>query len=294
MPPFESQARSLNKSTTRSSLYTYKKAPKHIKSTYNVIPKSIKNQSKKPFPNAITNSELVARVKYALKKHGYGSNTLLATSLCCDEVNRDLEKAFSECYGDNFTMGGLAGVPFGGVTSFGAMAHHIPDGGSCLIVYGPHVGMDSKGNLGTVERRGRIHSGPCCGSACAAAAYVSAVYAGFQKAAKLPLGMDIEQHFVGQLLLPHAERLDKAAHPQEELPRILYEENNKMIQRIVNKACREVAGNGKIALLGGIQINTPQGEPDQFVPMNFELLNNEGDVIDRFEKAFKGDVEIDC
>jgi len=191
-------------------------------------------------------------------------------------------------------MGGLAGVPFGGVTSFGAMAHHIPDGGSCLVIYGPHVGMDSKGNLGTVERRGRSHSGPCCGSACAAAAYVSAVYAGFQKAAKPAPGNDIEQHFVGQLLLPHAERLDKATHPQEELPRILYEENDRMIKKIVKKACKEVAGNGKIALLGGIQINTPQGEPDQFVPMNFELLNNKGDVIDRFEKAFKGDVEIDC
>ena len=58
-------------------------------------------------------------------------------------------------------MGGLAGFPFGGVTGFGAMAHHIPDNGSCLVVYGPHVGIDSRGIVGTVERRGRKHGGAC-------------------------------------------------------------------------------------------------------------------------------------
>jgi len=31
----------------------------------------------------------------------------------------------------------LAGFPFGGVSSFKAMARHIPVGGNCLIVYAP-------------------------------------------------------------------------------------------------------------------------------------------------------------
>lgn len=277
-----------------SSINTRRNGRNMAKHVINTNRKLRHDMSKrKPFSNAITNNELVARVTSALQKYGYGNSTLLATSLCCDEVTRDLEKAFSDRYGDNFSMGGLSGIPFGGVTSFSAMAHHIPDGGSCLIVYGPHVGMDRKGNLGTVERRGRRESGPCCGSACAAASYVSAVHAGLQMAAERA-GMDMEQHFVGELLLPHADRLDMALHPQEELPRILYEENHKMIKKIVSRACSEVAGNGKIALLGGIQINTPQEEPDQFVPMNFELLNNKGEVIDNFEKAFVDELEIEC
>jgi hypothetical protein len=33
--------------------------------------------------------------------------------------NAQLEKDFSKHYTDNFNMGGLAGFPFGGVTSFG-------------------------------------------------------------------------------------------------------------------------------------------------------------------------------
>lgn len=259
------------------------------------IPKPMRKDHR-PFRDSMTNSELVARVTSALRKYGYDkNNTLLATSLCCDEVNRDLERAFIEHYGDNFVMGGLAGVPFGGVTSFGAMAHHIPDGGSCLIVYGPHVGMDRNGKLGTVERRGRSHSGACCGSACAAADYASAVSKGIQKKAKPSptVSVDIEQYFIGKMLIPYAERLEKAANPQEELPRILYEENNRMMKKIVSKACGEVSGNGKIALLGGIQINTLKEEPDRFLPINFELLNNKGAVIDKFEEAFAGDYEVD-
>jgi hypothetical protein len=62
---------------------------------------------------------LVGKVTGALKQYGYGESSLLACSLCCDEVNRVLEKDFSKHYTDNFNMGGLAGFPFGGVTSFG-------------------------------------------------------------------------------------------------------------------------------------------------------------------------------
>ena len=35
------------------------------------------------------------------------SNTLLATSLCCDELARTLEDDFLDVYGKNFNLGGL-------------------------------------------------------------------------------------------------------------------------------------------------------------------------------------------
>ena len=62
--------------------------------------------------------------------------------------------------------------------STSAMASHIPDGGHCLVVYGPHVGVDSTGAVGTVERVGRANGGACCGSAIAAAGYVESAYLG--------------------------------------------------------------------------------------------------------------------
>ena len=105
------------------------------------------------FPNALSNEELVTRVVTKLSSMGYtGANTLLATSLCCDELARQLEDDLTGIYGNNFNLGGLvAGFPFAGNTGFGAMAAHIPDDGYCLIAYGPHVGLAADGTVGKVE-----------------------------------------------------------------------------------------------------------------------------------------------
>ena len=50
------------------------------------------------------------------------------------------------------------------------MCTHIPGCGHCLLVYGPHVGIDQSGVAGSLNRRGMAEPGPCCGSAAAAAA----------------------------------------------------------------------------------------------------------------------------
>jgi len=234
------------------------------------------------FPKAMTNAELVSMVTETLKEYGYGESSLVATSLCCDEVNRVLEKDFSKHYTDNFSMGGLAGFAFGGVTSFGAMAHHIPDGGSCLVVYGPHVGVDKEGNVGVVNRRGRAAPGACCGSACAALGHVSCVHKGEAKdvdASVFEDPVNAQQNMVGKLLMPHAERLVNAAQPMVELPHALYDAQKKLMDDIIAAGCQEVAGEGKIALLGGIQINTPEDETDYFLPLNFEVRSNKNATI---------------
>lgn len=216
----------------------------------------------------------------SLSAFGYGSSTLLATSLCSDEVNRELDEEFASRFGDNFNMGGLAGFPFAGITGFGAMAAHIPVGGSCLVVYGPHVGVDADGNVGKVNRRGQKASGSCCGSAAAAASYVAGVYCGECDPSMIPKDcIDIQQHFVGSLLLPHAERLANSADPQVELPFALYDAQKQLMDKIVSQACGAVPGKGKIALLGGIQINTPSGTSDYFVPLGFEIRDNHGDLV---------------
>jgi hypothetical protein len=160
------------------------------------------------------------------------------------------------------------------------MAHHIPDGGSCLIVYGPHVGVDSDGRVGTVDRRGRKKGGSCCGSAVAAAMYVNSVMKGGDKACLPCEPLDAQQAYVGDMLLPFGERLEHAREPMVELPHALFEAQDRLMKTIVHKACKEVAGRGKIALLGGIQINTPDRVSDYFMPLRFELLNNRGVVIE--------------
>jgi len=233
------------------------------------------------FPGALSNTDLITRVQNILEPHGYGDTTLLATSLDCDEVNRSLERELVKSYGDNFSMGGLAGFPFGGVTSFCAMAHHIPTGGSCLLVYGPHVGVDSDCAIGKIDRRGRETRGVCCGSSAAAWNYVKQVRKGDVKAAGIPKHpMDAQQTWVGKLLLPHAARLEMSKNPEVELPLALFDAQDEFMKKIVDVGCREIAGNGMICLLGGVQINTPKDTSDYFLPKVFEIRTNNGDLVE--------------
>eukprot|EP00978_Attheya_sp_CCMP212_P003677 scaffold7745_cov55-Attheya_sp.AAC.4 len=233
------------------------------------------------FPGALKSTELASRVESALSKHGYDNKTtLLATSLCCDEVNRELEQTMIDVYGENFSMGGLAGFAFGGVTSFCAMAHHIPEGGSCAVLYGPHVGIDDKGNVGKINRRGRMCSGACCGSAAAAMGYVKSVKSGEVKAAAPPQECtDAQQTFVGNMLLPYGQRLEDAKNAQVELPLALFDSQDELMQKIVAGGCGEVHSPGNIALIGGIQINTPAGTSEFFLPKVFEIRNNKGELV---------------
>lgn len=233
----------------------------------------------KAFPNALPNSALVGKVTEKLTKAGFTKqNTLVATSLCCDELARPLEKAFGlDYYGEHFSMGGLAGFPHGGQTSFGAMCAHIPDCGHCFLVYGPHVGVDSKGTVGTVERRGRAAGGACCGSATAACGHVLSVRGGANPQDGGVDIIDAQQANVGNLLMPYADRLAAASEDnlQVELSYSLQDSQQKMIEKIVKNGASSVA-DGMIAVLGGVQLNTPPEMEDYYWPKHFDLYDNKG------------------
>jgi hypothetical protein len=238
------------------------------------------HQAVDTFPGALTNHELVKKIGSTLRSAGYDEEKmLLATSFCCDELNRSLEVDLANKFRCNFNMGGLAGFPFGGPTGFGAMASHIPDGGSCLIVFGPHVGVDSTGAAGTVERRGLVDGGPCCGSAVVASNYVAGVLAGKIAEQTVPDdALDAQQYFVGKILLPYAEQLEKADDRMMELPNVLYDAQSKLMKRLVERAASTVV-SGDIAVVGGIQINTPEGFTDYFLPLSFNVYDNKGQLM---------------
>lgn len=259
-------------------------------------------------PTALPNKLLVDKLVSCTSKHldPDSSKILLATSLCCDEVNRPLEDDLLSALHteQHFAMGGLAGFPFGGVTAFGAMAHHIPDNGHCVIVYGPHVGFDTDGSIGTVPRRGKVVGGNCCGSAIAAIQFVADQADVPKKRGRKPVCKDltdIQQTFVNNMLLPYANRLmatgksNTAEDPKSptksnttestdtpimwNLPLSLFDAQHSLLQKILDKACKEVPAGSKIMLVGGIQINTPAGGSDYFLPLHSEILDHTGNVL---------------
>ncbi len=234
----------------------------------------------KNFPGAIDNKELVTSVVNKLSGKGYTQeNTLLATSLCCDELARQLEDDFTGVYGSNFNLGGLAGFPFAGDTGFGAMAAHIPDDGYCLIVYGPHVGLAADGTVGKVERSGIALVDNCCGSAIAASGYLQRITdGGADITTKIQDFTDFQQNAVQELILPHGKRLSDAENRMAELPYALYDSQNVLLRKIVSKGSLGIKRG--VALLGGVQINTGPDTLDYFHPLSFDFMNYRGEITE--------------
>mmetsp|Transcript_14135 Transcript_14135/g.21121 ORF Transcript_14135/g.21121 Transcript_14135/m.21121 type:complete len:308 (+) Transcript_14135:122-1045(+) len=239
------------------------------------------------FPGAMNNKDLVSNVVNHLASKGFtGANSLLATSLCCDELARQLEDDFNGIYGNNFNLGGLAGFPFAGNTGFGAMSAHIPDDGYCLIVYGPHVGVAADGTVGKVERSGVELVDTCCGSAVAASNYVMGITdGGAEITTKLQEFTDFQQGAVKELILPHGKRLSEAENRMVELPYALYDSQNMLMSEIVKKGSTGIKRG--LALLGGIQINTGPDTLDYFVPLKFDLMNYRGKITEEMLPSLK-------
>ena len=243
---------------------------------------NIMEKAKTVFSGVISAHQLARSIDVVLSKHGYNKETtLLATSFDCDELNRDFEDELCAIYGNNFQMGGISGFPFGGVTAFGAMARHIPLKGNCLVVYGPHIGIDFDGVVGKVNRRGHHGSGVCCDIA--ARSYVEAVRAGKTIHSPDPSDpIDAQQIFVNTALLKHAERLEQAEDPNVELAHALFDCIDELMGRIEKKCYSghsDIADGTLIAFLGGIQVNTAEGTPEYFLPKKFELKNSKGEIV---------------
>jgi len=242
------------------------------------------------FPGAMSNQELANKVVDVLATKGFEgrSNTLLATSLCADELARRLEDDFVKVYGNNFNLGGLSGFPFAGNTGFGAMAAHIPDDGYCLVIYGPHVGISRDGTIGKVEREGIKLVDNCCGSAIAASAYLEGITSGGAGiTTKIQEFSDFQQGAVQELILPHGKRLKDAENRMLELPYALYESQDVLMQDIVKRGAPGTKAG--VALLGGIQINTGPSTLDYFHPLRFDYMNNAGEVVQEMLDLITGD-----
>ena len=257
----------------------------------NNVDQSIKTH----FPGALTTADFAKTLKATLETKGYTmEKTLLATSFCCDEINREFEGDLTNIFGKNFNIGGLSGAPFGGVTAFGAMTAHIPKGGDCCLVYGPHVGIDSNGEVGKVDRRGQKESDASCGSAQVALAYVKEV-----REAKVPKRgapdmstedfADAQQILVNNSLLPLTSRILYSKEPMAELPRALFDVQDELMTKLIKMGLAGVGKHspkGTIVKVGGIHINTPQGHEDHFYPLKFEIFDQKGEVIEDFEMKY--------
>jgi len=153
--------------------------------------------------------------------------------------------------------------------------------------YGPHVGVSKSGQVGKVERSGIKLVDNCCGSAIAASNYLKGIVEGGATiTTAIQEFTDFQQGAVQELILPHGKRLTDAKDRMVELPYALYDSQDVLMQAIVQKGAGGIKKNG-LALLGGIQINTAPDTLDYFLPLRFDYMNNEGEVLENLLPQLK-------
>ena len=194
------------------------------------------------------------------------SKVLLATSLCSDEINAPSVTFYNIMFGP-FVMGGLSGFPFAGITGMSAFASHIPDGGCGFIFYGPHIGITRDGELGKMCRPRQVDAGASCGA-------LMLALDRFRDPEYRPI-LDEADYQQGRLelsLLPHRGEILNAADPVKAITEAAYREIDRQV-RINLAGAKNAFKVEKVALLGGIIINTDHGLDDYVAVRSFEVVN---------------------
>ncbi len=193
------------------------------------------------------------------------SRVLMATSVCSDDINVPSTTFFNVLFGP-FIMGGLGGLPFAGQTGMTAFAHHIPDDGSAFIFYGPHIGITMYGELGKMYRPRQEQTGNSCGA-------LMLALSRFQNQDYEPVidEDDYQQMKLEQSLLSYRDRILKSDNPEKEITETTYDIINKKIHEHI-ASCSDEFQVERVALLGGIIINTDYGLDDYFDARNFEVI----------------------
>lgn len=221
----------------------------------------------KKFPMAMNAKDTSIHFLGILKqKHRFDiSRMLMATSLCSDEINNPDTSFFNVLIGP-FVMGGLGGIPFAGITGMTAFAHHIPDGGSAFIFYGPHIGINQEGKLGEVWRPGQQKAGKSCGALMNALGRLRD--SGYQPE---QTEHDFQQYYLEKSLVGFRDEIFNHKEPEWAITEKTYDQIDRLIHTYIHKTKNEFRVK-RIALLGGIIINTNTGLDDYFVPRNFEVM----------------------
>lgn len=215
---------------------------------------------KRHYPEAVTIKSLAEQIIRDLNANNLSiSKTIWATSLCADEANNALN-VFSVLFAGSgpFRLGGISGLPFIGKTGLLAFASHIPTNGGAFIIYGPHIGITNKGELGKIRREEQAADSNCCGS----------ISMGIEVAKKGTKPAEIDrldpqQNRVEQILFEKRDEIINASNPIKVATEIIYKRAHRRIHEMISLS--EDAFKGTLVYtMGGILINSNWEKEDCF------------------------------
>jgi len=236
---------------------------------------SFEDRVKQHYPKAITQSAFREKMRDELA-NGHSidiSKVLLATSVCADDIIAvrgpempSHKTRLKQDFLGPFSMGGLAGLPYSGLTGMLTVGHHIPEGGSVLIAYGPHIGISDQGEPGKLLRPGQ----PVESSACGALTLALKHFQSSQDYRPAYDDDDTEQMTLERRLLPFRGHILAADHPLKAATDCAYNIIHGLIGRYLH-AQKKAFNCNTIALAGGVIINTGSQHEDYFDLRHFSV-----------------------
>lgn len=192
--------------------------------------------------------------------------TILATSVCSDEIIRSATN-FRDYVSIKtpFQLGGLAGFPFTGLTGIGAFTAHIPDDGFAIIIYGPHIGFSENHGIGKVIRSGQHVESTCCGALVGALNTLKS-----EDISEPDQEYDYQQWKLIDELKEGRKDIIESENQLIAATDLMFDKINERVKSLIEKSSSRLSGM-KIALLGGIIINTDAGKPDWFEEREFDV-----------------------
>ncbi len=180
---------------------------------------------------------------------------LLGQSTCVDDVINTKSPFENHAVKGPFNFGGLAGLPFTGITGLNAFAHHVPDSGAALLFVGPHIGFSKKQGWGKIKREGQKQSSACCGALVAALVKLQTPGSIMTRPPREP---DYQEEVIEQLALRHKHEILESKEPLITLTKLVYKEAEQQIQNLPHE---EINCKYSILIVGVI-INIDHGNPD--------------------------------
>jgi len=165
-----------------------------------------------------------------------------------------------------FCLGGISGAPLTGKTGYNAFAHHVPDNGNIVLLFGPHVGITSTGEVGSTLRSGQSNHSTACGAtigAYNALCHCTSIDDEFDQ-------NDFQMDWIKSRIAPHMTQISESENPMSALAYQAFD----MVQGKLDEVINMELCSGNVVLIGGIQINLPDGMDDYFQPMMFEVRKN--------------------
>jgi hypothetical protein len=111
---------------------------------------------------------LINHVTKIIDKHGFNPKSAInLVATCRDELCRPFTQKLDAVWGNSTYISSLAGLCFCGKTGFKTAMSSAPIVGGierCVIWAASHIGLDSAGEVGRVNRPGRIAASSACSS----------------------------------------------------------------------------------------------------------------------------------